>query len=195
MENLIAILLAGGAGERLSPLTQNTAKPAVPFRGAYRIIDFTLSNCLNSNIRRVFILTQYKALELTRHIREGWNLYSGELDEFIEVIPPMKRIHEDWYLGTADAVYQNIESVIGERPQFTLILSGDHIYKMDYNEMISWHQQKRADVTIATIQIEPEEAHRFGVVEIGPSYRVIGFEEKPQHGQPVRSQFSQAMVS
>jgi glucose-1-phosphate adenylyltransferase len=195
MQYALAILLAGGAGERLSPLTCNTAKPAVPFGGAYRIIDFTLSNCLNSNIRRVFILTQYKALELTRHIREGWNIFSGELDEFIEVIPPMKRIHEDWYLGTADAVYQNIESVMSEGPQVTLILSGDHIYKMDYNEMISWHEEKRADITIATIQIAPEEASRFGVVEIADAYRVIGFEEKPQHGNPARSRFNPNMVS
>jgi glucose-1-phosphate adenylyltransferase len=195
MQQALAILLAGGAGERLAPLTQNTAKPAVPFGGTYRIIDFTLSNCINSNIRRVFILTQYKALELTRHIREGWNLFSRELEEFIEVIPPMKRIHDDWYLGTADAVYQNIESVVSERPQFSLILSGDHIYKMDYNEMISWHQQKHADVTIATIQIPPEEANRFGVVEIGSSYRVTGFEEKPQHGHPTPSAFNPKMVS
>jgi glucose-1-phosphate adenylyltransferase len=195
MQQALAILLAGGAGERLAPLTQNTAKPAVPFGGTYRIIDFTLSNCINSNIRRVFILTQYKALELTRHIREGWNLFSGELEEFIEVIPPMKRIHDDWYLGTADAVYQNIESVVSEHPQFTLILSGDHIYKMDYNEMISWHQQRHADVTIATIQIPLDEANRFGVVEIGSSYRVIGFEEKPQHGHPVPSAFNPKMIS
>lgn len=195
MQPTLAILLAGGAGERLSPLTQNTAKPAVHFGGAYRIIDFTLSNCVNSNIRRVFILTQYKALELTRHIREGWNIFSGELDEFIEVIPPMKRIHEDWYLGTADAVYQNIESIVSEDPQFTLILSGDQIYKMDYNEMISWHQERRADVTIASIQIAPEEAKRFGVLEIDSEYRVVGFEEKPQHGSPVRSVFNPDMVS
>ena len=195
MQYALAILLAGGAGERLSPLTLNTAKPAVPFGGAYRIIDFTLSNCVNSNIRRIFILTQYKALELTRHIREGWNIYSGELNEFIEVIPPMKRIHEDWYLGTADAVYQNIESIVSEDPEYTLILSGDHIYKMDYNEMVSWHQQKRADVTIATIQIPPEEAKRFGVVEVDSCYRVVGFEEKPQHGNPIRSMFNPNMVS
>jgi glucose-1-phosphate adenylyltransferase len=161
----------------------------------YRIIDFTLSNCVNSNLRRIFILTQYKALELTRHIREGWNIFSGELNEFIEVIPPMKRIHEDWYLGTADAVYQNIESIITEDPEYTLILSGDHIYKMDYNEMISWHQQKQADVSIATIQIVPEEAKRFGVVEVDSSYRVVGFEEKPQHGNPIRSIFNPNMVS
>src|SRR4051812_25002595 len=111
MQNVLAILLAGGAGERLSPLTPNTAKPAVPFGGTYRIIDFTLSNCLNSGIRRVFVLTQYKALELARHIREGWGFFSHEIGEFIEIMPPMKRIHDDWYRGTADAVYQNIESV------------------------------------------------------------------------------------
>ncbi len=195
MHNVLAILLAGGAGERLSPLTQNTAKPAVQFGGVYRIIDFTLSNCINSDIRRVFILTQYKSLELTRHIREGWHIFSREVNEYIEVIPPMKRIHEDWYLGTADAVYQNIESIRIENPEMTLILSGDHIYKMDYHEMVSWHEQRDADITIATIQIPPEEADRFGIVEIDTSYRVIGFEEKPKHGHPVRSMFNREMVS
>ena len=139
MRNLLVILLAGGAGERLSPLTRNVAKPAVPFGGIYRIIDFTLSNCINSGLRRIFCLTQYKSLELTRHLREGWNLFAGELGEFIEVIPPMKRIHTDWYLGTADAVYQNIESIEAERPSHVLILSGDHIYKMNYREMLDWH--------------------------------------------------------
>ena len=195
MQQVLAILLAGGAGERLSPLTTNTAKPAVPFGGAYRIIDFTLSNCVNSDIRRIFILTQYKALELTRHIREGWNIFTGELNEFIEVIPPMKRIHEDWYLGTADAVYQNIESIAVERPSHTLILAGDHIYKMDYHEMVDWHNRKNADITIATIQIPPEEATRFGIVAIDANYHVIGFEEKPQHGSPTRSKFNPDMVS
>lgn len=195
MRNVLAIVLAGGAGERLAPLTLNTAKPAVPFGGSYRIIDFTLSNCVNSGIRRIFILTQYKALELTRHIREGWNLFSGELDEFVEVIPPMKRIHENWYLGTADAVYQNIESIMVERPDMTLILSGDHIYKMDYHEMLSWHRRKRADITIATIQTPPEQAGRYGIVEIDNEYRVTGFEEKPWHGNPARSPFNPAAVS
>ena len=195
MQNVLAILLAGGAGERLHPLTLNTAKPSVPFGGAYRIIDFTLSNCMNSDIRRVFILTQYKALELTRHIREGWHIFSGEVDEFIEVIPPMKRIHEDWYLGTADAVYQNIESVLSEDARQTLILSGDHIYKMDYQEMLSYHRSEKADVTIATIQVDPEEAPRFGIVEIGADNAVLGFEEKPKHGHPKRSVFNKEMVS
>ena len=195
MQDVLGILLAGGAGERLSPLTLNTAKPAVPFGGAYRIIDFTLSNCINSDIRRIFILTQYKALELTRHIREGWTIFSGELNEFIEVIPPMKRVHEDWYLGTADAVYQNIESIVSEKPEYTLILSGDQIYKMDYNEMVDLHRHKNADVTIATIQVGMEEARRFGIVEIDRDYRVTGFEEKPQHGNPVRSIFNPEMCS
>jgi glucose-1-phosphate adenylyltransferase len=195
MQNVLAILLAGGVGERLSPLTSNTAKPAVPFGGTYRIIDFTLSNCINSNIRRIFILTQYKALELTRHIREGWTIFSGELNEFIEVIPPMKRVHEGWYLGTADAVYQNIESIVVEGPSHTLILSGDQIYKMDYHEMVAWHDLKDADVTIATIQIAPSEAGRFGIVEIDPKYRVTGFEEKPQHGNPSPSVFNPNMAS
>ncbi len=195
MQNVLAILLAGGAGERLSPLTLNTAKPAVPFGGTYRIIDFTLSNCINSNIRRIFILTQYKALELTRHIREGWTIFSAELNEFIEVIPPMKRVHEGWYLGTADAVYQNIESIEVEGPSHTLILSADHIYKMDYHEMVAWHDLKDADVTIATIQIAPSEAGRFGIVEIDANYRVTGFEEKPQHGHPSPSVFNPNMAS
>ena len=195
MRNVLAIILAGGAGERLAPLTLNTAKPAVPFGGCYRIIDFTLSNCINSGIRRVFILTQYKALELTRHIREGWNLFSGELNEFVEVIPPMKRIHQNWYLGTADAVYQNMESIVVEKPDVTLILSGDHIYKMDYQDMLSWHRDQRADITIATIQTPIEQASRFGVVEVGSDYRVTGFEEKPRHGHPVRSPFNPEVVS
>ncbi|HWR50900.1 MAG TPA: glucose-1-phosphate adenylyltransferase [Bryobacteraceae bacterium] len=195
MENVLAILLAGGAGERLFPLTQNTAKPAVPFGGIYRIIDFTLSNCINSDIRRILVLTQYKALELIRHLRDGWTILSPEMGEYIEVIPPMKRIHEDWYLGTADAVYQNIHSVAAENPRELLLLSGDHIYKMNYHEMLAWHHQQKADVTIATIQAPPEEAPRFGVVEIGPDYRVTGFEEKPRHGNPVRSRFNPEMIS
>src|SRR5437762_6868336 len=166
MENILAILLAGGAGERLFPLTRDTAKPAVPFGGAYRIIDFTLSNCINSDVRRIFILTQYKSLELTRHIREGWHILPAELGEYIEVIPPMKRVHDDWYQGTADAVFQNFQSIEVERPAYTLILSADHIYKMNYREMIDWHQAHEADITIATIQVPPEEASRFGVAEI-----------------------------
>ena len=195
MENVLAILLAGCDGERLFPLTKHTAKPEVSFGGINRIIDFTLSNCINSDIRRVFILTQYKALELIRHIREGWDFLSGDLGEFIEVIPPMKRVHEDWYLGTADAVYQNLESIAVEAPKQTLILSGDHIYKMNYREMVDWHKRQSADVTIATLQILPEEAPRFGVAQIDDSYNIFGFEEKPKHGNPIRSPFNPEMIS
>jgi len=195
MQDTLGILLAGGVGERLYPLTRQLAKPAVPFGGSYRIIDFTLSNCINSNVRRVFVLTQYKALELTRHIREGWHILSSELGEFIEVIPPMKRIHQDWYRGTADAVYQNMESIVVEHPQHVLILSGDHIYKMNYGEVLDCHRQHDADVTLATIQMDPGEAHHFGVVEMEEDGRIVGFEEKPTHGHPKRSVFNPDAVS
>jgi glucose-1-phosphate adenylyltransferase len=195
MNNVLAILLAGGAGERLFPLTRDTAKPAVPFGGHYRIIDFSLSNCINSDVRRIFILTQYKALDLIRHVRDGWNILSPELNEYIEVIPPMKRVSEDWYQGTADAVYQNFQSILAESPEQTLILSGDHIYKMNYREMLEWHQDHQADVTIATLQVPVEEAVRFGVAEIDQGHRIVGFEEKPRHGNPARSAFNPRMVS
>jgi glucose-1-phosphate adenylyltransferase len=195
METVLAILLAGGAGERLAPLTRDTAKPAVCFGGVYRIIDFTLSNCINSDLRRIFILTQYKSLDLIRHVRDGWNIFSPELGEFIETIPPMKRLRDDWYLGTADAVFQNSQSIALEDPALTLILAGDQIYKMNYREMVDWHRQHRADITIATIQVAPEEALQFGIAEIDPDHRIVGFEEKPRHGHPTRSVFNPAMVS
>jgi glucose-1-phosphate adenylyltransferase len=195
MENVLAILLAGGAGERLYPLTKDLAKPAVPFGGAYRIIDFTLSNCINSDVRRILILTQYKSLELVRHIREGWNILPAELGEYIEVIPPMKRVHADWYQGTADAVFQNFQSIEAEAPDLTLILCGDHIYKMNYREMLDWHRRHQAEITIATILAPPQEADRYGVAEINADCRIVGFEEKPHHGEPVRSWFDPSMVS
>jgi glucose-1-phosphate adenylyltransferase len=195
MERVLAILLAGGAGERLLPLTRNTAKPAVPFGGAYRIIDVTLSNCINSNLRRIFILTQYKALELNRHIREGWRILSPELGEFIELVPPMKSMRDDWYLGTADAVYQNIPSIAAETHEFTLLLSGDHIYKMDYGDMLDWHLSRRADITIATIQVPREQADRFGVADIGKDCQILGFEEKPRPETAAPSLFNPEMIS
>jgi glucose-1-phosphate adenylyltransferase len=195
MENVLAILLAGGVGERLAPLTKDTAKPAVPFGGAYRIIDFTLSNCINSDIRRIFILTQYKALDLIRHVRDGWNIFSAELGEYVETIPPMQRVSTDWYQGTADAVFQNFQSIEAEAPEQTLILAADHIYKMNYHEMLDWHRLHRADITVGTIQMPPEDATRFGVAEIDEEFRIVGFEEKPQHGNPVRSRFDPSMVS
>jgi glucose-1-phosphate adenylyltransferase len=180
MKDTLGVLLAGGAGERLYPLTRDRAKPAVTFGGIYRIIDITLSNCINSDLRRVYILTQYKALSLNRHIREGWNIVAREMGEFVEILPPMKRVSDNWYMGTADAVYQNIYSIGSEQPKHVLILSGDHIYKMDYGKMLEQHVHSASDVTLATIQIEPDEAYRFGVVDIDQDHRVNGFEEKPQ---------------
>jgi glucose-1-phosphate adenylyltransferase len=184
MKDTLGVLLAGGAGERLSPLTRDRAKPAVTFGGSYRIIDITLSNCVNSNLRRVYILTQYKALSLNRHVREGWgSIVANELGEFIEVLPPMKRVGDEWYQGTADAVYQNIYSIGSEQPKHVLVLSGDHIYKMNYEMMLRQHLDSGADVTLATIPIDPSESRRFGVVDVARSGRVIGFEEKPKETQ------------
>jgi glucose-1-phosphate adenylyltransferase len=195
MRDTLGVLLAGGAGERLYPLTRDRAKPAVTFGGIYRIIDITLSNCVNSDLRKVYILTQYKALSLNRHIREGWgNIYGREIGEFIEILPPMKRVSENWYMGTADAVYQNIYSIGSEQPKFVLILSGDHIYKMNYDLMARQHQDSGADVTIATILIEPNETRHFGVVEIDRTGRVVGFQEKPEHTD-LRSPYNPRMVS
>ena len=180
MRDTLGVLLAGGAGERLYPLTRDRAKPAVTFGGIYRIIDITLSNSINSDLRRVYILTQYKALSLNRHIREGWgNIVGHELGEFIEVLPPMKRVSENWYVGTADAVYQNIYSIGSEQPKHVLLLSGDHIYKMNYARMLRQHRDSGADITIATILMEPSESRHFGVVDIDHTGRVIGFQEKP----------------
>ena len=175
MKNVLAILLAGGAGERLYPLTRNMAKPAVPFGGAYRIIDFTLSNCINSDVRRIFVLTQYKSLDLIRHVRDGWSILSPELDEYIEIIPAMKQVGEGWYQGTADAVFQNTQSILAEAPEHVLILAADHIYKMNYQSMFEWHRRHGADVTIATTQVPPEQASRFGVAEIGAGDRIVSF--------------------
>ena len=180
MKDTLGVLLAGGAGERLYPLTRDRAKPAVTFGGIYRIIDITLSNCINSDLRKVYILTQYKALSLNRHIREGWNIVARDLGEFVEILPPMKRVSENWYLGTADAVYQNIYSIGAEQPKHVLVLGGDHIYKMDYSRMERQHLESGADVTLATILIEPEETHRFGVVDVDREGRIVGFQEKPQ---------------
>jgi glucose-1-phosphate adenylyltransferase len=194
MKDTLGVLLAGGAGERLYPLTRDRAKPAVTFGGIYRIIDITLSNCVNSDLRRVFILTQYKALSLNRHIREGWNIVAREMGEFIEILPPMKRVSDNWYMGTADAVYQNIYSIGSEQPKHVLILSGDHIYKMNYGRMLQQHLDSGADVTLATILIEPEETFRFGVVDMDRDSRVTGFEEKPKETH-LRSPHNPHMVA
>lgn len=179
-KNVITFILAGGKGERLYPLTKDRAKPAVPFGGTYRIIDFSLSNAVNSGFKRIYILTQYKSFSLQRHIREGWNILSRELGEFIEVVPAQQRISEDWYLGTADAIFQNLYILEREKPEYVLILSGDHVYKMDYTKMLNFHIQKNADLTISVFEVNKEEASRFGVLKVDNEYRVIDFVEKPQ---------------
>jgi glucose-1-phosphate adenylyltransferase len=194
MKQTLGVLLAGGAGERLYPLTRDRAKPAVTFGGIYRIIDVTLSNCLNSDLRRIYILTQYKALSLNRHIREGWSFLAREMGEFIEILPPMKRVSENWYMGTADAVYQNIYSIGSEEPKHVLILSGDHIYKMNYDLMMRQHCDAGADVTLATILIEPTETRHFGIVDIDRDGRAVGFQEKPKTTD-LRSPYDPRMCS
>jgi glucose-1-phosphate adenylyltransferase len=181
MKEVLAVVLAGGKGSRLGPLTRDRAKPAVPFGGIYRIVDFTLSNCLNSGLRRILVLTQYKAMSLDRHITLGWRNYlCRELGEFIDVVPPQQRIDEKWYQGTADAVYQNIYTLEKERPEYVVILAGDHIYKMDYGKLVAFHQEQTADVTIAALRVRVREAARqFGIMQVDNHGRVIGFEEKP----------------
>jgi glucose-1-phosphate adenylyltransferase len=180
MKNVLAMVLAGGRGERLYPLTRDRAKPAVPFGAIYRIIDFTLSNCLHSDIRRIYALTQYKSISLERHIQLGWNILSAPLGEFVGVISAQQRINEQWYQGTADAIYQNIYTLQEERPDLLLILSGDHIYKMDYRKMIAYHLEGAADLTVAAIRIDRKYSREFGVIEVDRDWRIIGFQEKPE---------------
>jgi glucose-1-phosphate adenylyltransferase len=185
-------VLAGGVGERLYPLTKERAKPAVYFGGPYRIIDFTLSNCINSGLRRIFIALQYKSLSLSRHLRMGWSVVADELGEFIEILSPQKRVGEHWYLGTADAVYQNLYSILREDPRQLIVLSGDHVYKMDYSKMLRFHRERGAGATLAAIEIPSEEASRFGVVEVDEHDRLTGFLEKPK-GIPAGQQLLASM--
>ena len=180
-DDVVVMVLAGGVGERLYPLTKERAKPAVYFGGPYRIIDFTLSNCINSGFRRVFIALQYKSLSLSRHIRMGWSVVADELGEFVEILSPQKRVGEHWYLGTADAVYQNLYSIVREGPRYLIVLSGDHVYKMDYAKMLRSHQARGAGATIAVIEVPSEEAHRFGVLRADEQDRITGFLEKPKN--------------
>ncbi len=181
MREVLTFILAGGKGERLWPLTRDRTKPAVPFGGIYRIIDFSLSNCLNSGLRRIYVLTQYKSASLERHIRLAWNILSSELGEYIEVLPAQQRIGEVWYRGTADAIYHNIYIVKAEEPDEVLVLSGDHVYKMNYCRMIDFHRQVDADLTVAVVQMGREKnISHFGVVEIGEKSRITGFKEKPR---------------
>ena len=184
LDDVLVMVLAGGVGERLYPLTKERAKPAVYFGGPYRIIDFTLSNCLNSGLRHIFIALQYKSLSLSRHLRMGWSVVADELGEFIEILSPQKRVGEHWYLGTADAVYQNLYSILRENPRQLIVLSGDHVYKMDYAKMLHFHRERAAGATLAAIEVPSEEAQRFGVLQVDDESRLTGFLEKPKDLPP-----------
>ena len=180
MQNVLAIIMAGGAGERLQPLTRERSKASVPFAGKYRLIDITLSNCVNSGLRRIFILTQYLSESLNRHIQDGWSISSSGLGDYIYCIPAQQKMGEVWYRGTADAVRQNLNLITGKQIEDVLLLSGDHIYKMNYMRLLEYHRMNKSDLTVAAIRVQKEQAaRRLGVLEVDSDYRMIGFEEKP----------------
>ncbi len=197
MDRVVAVILAGGKGSRLEPLTRDRAKPAVPFGGNYRVIDFTLSNSLNSGIRQILLLTQYKAMSLDRHLSMGWQGYfCRELGEFADVVPPQQRIDENWYQGTADAVYQNIYTIEKEHPEFVVVLAGDHIYKMNYKRLVDHHIENSADITIGVLRLPRSEAsRRFGVMEVDAENRGVGFEEKPANPKPIPGDEANCLAS
>ena len=191
----LALIMAGGRGSRLKQLTDWHAKPAIPFGGKFRIIDFPLSNCINSGIRRVGVLTQYKAHSLIQHVQKGWGFLRGEFGEFVELLPAQQRIEECWYEGTADAIYQNIDIIRNHGPKYVLILGGDHVYKMDYGPMLAQHVENNADLTIGALQVSLEEAKGFGVMSVTEDGRVTDFTEKPKNPQPVPGQDDVALAS
>ncbi|OIQ00905.1 MAG: glucose-1-phosphate adenylyltransferase [Zetaproteobacteria bacterium CG2_30_46_52] len=193
--NTIALVLAGGRGSRLKALTDWRAKPAVPFGGKFRIIDFPMSNCINSGIRRIAVLTQYKSHSLQRHLQRGWSFMSGQFGEFVEVLPAQQRMGEGWYAGTADAVFQNLDIIRHYDPKYVIVLAGDHIYKMDYGKMIAAHVAKKADITVGCIPVPLEEAKAFGVMAIDAESRIVEFAEKPKQPKPMPNDASQALAS
>jgi glucose-1-phosphate adenylyltransferase len=196
MKDVMAVVLAGGVGERLSPLTRHRTKPAVPFAGMYRIIDFALSNALNSGIRRICVATQYKAHSLIRHLQRGWNFFRPERNEGFDILPASQRVSESqWYLGTADAVTQNIDIIESYAPEYIVILAGDHVYKMDYGRMIAQHVMSGADVTVGCIEVPRMEATGFGVMKIDPSARIVDFVEKPADPPGMPDDPDQALAS
>ena len=191
----LALVLAGGRGSRLYELTDRRAKPAVYFGGKFRIIDFPLSNCVNSGIRKIGVLTQYKAHSLIRHLVHGWSNFRTELGEFVEVLPASQRTTGNWYAGTADAIYQNLDIVETLRPKYVLVLSGDHVYKMDYGEMLAYHVEKGADMTVACVGVSLEDATGFGVMTVNDDHRVVAFDEKPENPQPMPGSSDTALAS
>ena len=195
LHETLTLILAGGQGERLYPLTKDRAKPAVPFAGAYRIIDFTLSNCVNSGLKRIYVLTQYMSHSLDRHLKLGWSILPPTLDEFLYTIPPQFRTGNRWYLGTADAVFQNVYILQNERPAHVVILAGDHIYKMDYSEMIEAHIRNEALVTVAVVEYDRSAATQLGVLEVDTARRVLSFDEKPTDPKPMPGQAEVCLVN
>ena len=191
----LALILAGGRGSRLRQLTLWRAKPAVPFGGKFRIIDFPLSNCLNSGIRMIGVLTQYKAHSLIQHIQQGWSFLRGEFKEFIEILPAQQRIQDSWYAGTADAVYQNLDIIRTHKPEYVLVLAGDHVYKMDYGTMIARHVESGADMTVGCIEVPLEGAGAFGVISVDAEGRVVKFSEKPEQPDSIPGQPGLALAS
>jgi glucose-1-phosphate adenylyltransferase len=183
-KNTLALVLAGGRGTRLAQLTNWRAKPSLPFGGKFRIIDFALSNCVNSGIRRIGICTQYKSQSLIRHVQRGWSFLDGRFDEFVELLPAQQRIETSWYQGTTDAVYQNLDILRRHDPQFVLILAGDHVYKMDYGRMLDDHVRSLSQMTIACIDVPLAEASSFGVIAVDAAHRVTAFQEKPSQPAP-----------
>ena len=193
--NTLALILAGGRGSRLRQMTLWRAKPAVPFGGKFRIIDFPLSNCINSGIRMIGVLTQYKAHSLIQHVQQGWSFLRGEFGEFIELLPAQQRIESTWYAGTADAVYQNLDIIRIHKPEHVLILAGDHIYKMDYGAMLAHHVESQADMTVGCIEVPLDDAKAFGVISIDANGRVVEFNEKPENPNPMPGSEDLALVS
>jgi glucose-1-phosphate adenylyltransferase len=193
--NTLALIMAGGRGERLKQLTQWRAKPAVPFGGKFRIIDFPLSNCINSGIRRIGVLTQYKSHSLNLHIQRGWGYLRGEYGEFVELLPAQQRIESTWYAGTADSIFQNLDIIRMHAPEYVLILAGDHIYKMDYGAMLAKHVDSNADITVGCFEVAIEQASAFGVMSVGSDLRVCGFDEKPEVAKPVPGKPDMALCS
>ncbi len=191
----LALVLAGGSGSRLRDLTRWHAKPAIPFGGKYRTIDFSLSNCVNSDVRRIGVLTQYKSHSLINHVQKGWSFLRAEMDEFIELLPAQQRIHDSWYQGTADAVFQNLDIIRLHNPKYVLILAGDHIYKMDYGVLTAHHVERQADMTVCCIETTLAEAREFGVMSVNAEDRVIGFQEKPQNPIPIPGSPDKALAS
>jgi glucose-1-phosphate adenylyltransferase len=194
-KSTMAVVMAGGRGERLAHLTRNRAKPAMPFGCKYRIIDFSLSNCVNSGIRQILVLTQYKAHSLIQHIQRGWGYLRGELAEFVQLVPAQQQIGEVWYRGTADSVYQNLDIIEAYHPDLVLVLAGDHVYKMDYGPMIAFHVEKDADITVGVVHVPIGSAHQFGVMTVDDNQRIVRFSEKPPRPEPMPGRMDVALAS